>query len=258
MTNSACLIFNPVAGQGNSEQDLATIRSLLESKIILDIRFTSKEIDASQLAREAIDRGVKTIIASGGDGTLSKVAEALVGTDIPFGIIARGTANAFAKALGIPNTIEAACQTILKGKTKTIDTAYCNGKSMMLLAGIGFEAETVEQADREIKNRFGSIAYILSGIKQLKNLKSFEAEIETEDQMIKVKAAAITVANAAPSTSILAQGPAGVVFDDGLLDLTIVAPTTIRKAIAAAYHLLLTAITHKEMILITYELSALK
>ncbi len=243
MTSQACLIFNPIAGQGNSEQELVTICSLLEPDIALDIQLTTEEIDAGQLAKEALRRGAKAIIASGGDGTLSAAAEALVGTSVPLGIISRGTANAFANALGIPDTIEAACQTILQGHTKTVDAAYCNGKPMVLLAGIGFEAETVELADRESKNRFGMMAYILAGLKQLQELESFEAQIETDDKIIKVTASAITVANAAPATSILAQGPAGVVYDDGLLDLTIVAPANTRGAIAASFHLLQTALS---------------
>lgn len=243
MKRSACLIFNPVAGQSDPEQDLAQIKAILEPEIDLDIRLTTPELDADELAHEAIAQGADTIIASGGDGTVSAVAAALVGTSIPLGVISRGTANAFAAALEIPNNIEAACATILGGKTRTVDAAYCNGKPMVLLAGIGFEAETVEQADRESKNRFGMLAYILAGIKQLREMEKFEVEIETEDKIISVTAAAVTIANAAPPTSILAQGPAGLIVDDGLLDITIVAPINVAGAIAASYHLLQSALS---------------
>lgn len=241
MNRTACLIFNPVAGQGDPEQDLTKIRTLLEPEIDLDIYLTTPEIDAGQLAREAVKRGVEMLIASGGDGTLSAAAEALVGTTIPLGIISRGTANAFASALNIPDTIEAACIMILDGATKVVDVAQCNGKPMVLLAGIGFEAGVVEKADRETKNRMGMLAYILAGLKQLQEFNTFEAQIETEDKVINVEAVAVTVANAAPPTSILAQGPAGIVYDDGLLDLTVVAPTNRAGAIASAYHLLQSA-----------------
>ena len=242
MKRSACLIFNPVAGQSDPEQDLSSIRALLEPEIDLDIRLTTPDVDAGQLAQEAVKQGVHTIIASGGDGTLSAAAEALVGTSIPLGVISRGTANAFASALGIPDTIEAACQTILAGTTKVVDTALCNGKPMVLLVGIGFEAEVVEKADRETKNRLGMLAYILAGVKQLRDFDTFEATIETDDRIITVNAAAVTIANAAPPTSILAQGPAGIIYDDGLLDLTVVAPENRAGAIASAYHLLQTAL----------------
>ncbi|WP_414543199.1 YegS/Rv2252/BmrU family lipid kinase [Nostoc sp. CCY0012] len=243
MKRSACLIFNPVAGQGDPDTELVQIRAMLEPEIDLDIYFTTEELDADQLAQAAVERGVDAIIASGGDGTLSAAATAVVGTDIPFGIISRGTANAFAAALTIPDTIDAACQTILQGVTRRVDAAYCNGRPMVLLAGVGFEADTVELADREAKKRFGVMAYILAGVQQLRNLQSFDVEIETDDRIIKTSASAVTVANAAPASSVFAQGPAGILYDDGLLDLTIVAPTSKAGAIAAAFHLFQTAAT---------------
>ena len=241
MNRSAYLIFNPVAGQGDSEQDLATIKSILEPEFDLDIQFTTPEIDGAELARKAVENNAEMIIASGGDGTVSAVAGVLINTDIPLGAIARGTANAFANALGIPDTIEAACQVIVDGVTKKVDTAICNDQPMILLAGIGFEAETVENADREAKDRLGMLAYILSGLKQLREFEKFKTIIETDDKVIEVKANAVTVANAAPSTSILAHGTAGVVYDDGFLDVTIVAAETRAGAIAVSYHLLQTA-----------------
>ncbi|MEC4812031.1 MAG: YegS/Rv2252/BmrU family lipid kinase [Scytonema sp. PMC 1069.18] len=241
MNRSACLIFNPVSGQGDAQQDLAMIRAILEPEIDLDIQLTTEEIDTAKLASEAVKRGVDTIIVSGGDGTLSAAAAAVVGANIPLGIISRGTANAFANALGLPDTIDDACKVILQGVTRTVDAADCNGHRMVLLAGVGFEAETVDRADRESKKRFGILAYILAGLQELRQLKPFDVEIETEEKIIKTSASAVTVANAAPASSIFAQGPAGVVFDDGLLDLTIVAPITKAGAIAAALHLFQTA-----------------
>jgi YegS/Rv2252/BmrU family lipid kinase len=238
MKPQASLIFNPVAGQGDPAQDLDLIKSLLSDNLDLDIIVTSAECEPGELAQAAIDRGATSIIASGGDGTLSAVAAALMGTSIPLGVISRGTANAFANALDLPTTIPEACAAILSDHTKVVDMARCNGLPMVLLAGIGFEAETVNLADREAKKRLGVMAYVLAGLSQLRNLEQFEAEIETDDKIITVSAAAITIANAAPATSILAQGAAEVVFDDGMLDLTIVAPKTAMGAIATSFDLL--------------------
>lgn len=242
MTRSACLIFNPVAGQGDSDQDLATILALLEPELKIDLRLTTSELFADQLAHEAVKRGVDIVIASGGDGTLSAAAAALISTNIPLGIISRGTANAFAAALGLPETIEAACETILTGTVRTVDAAYCNGNPMVLLVGIGFEAETVKRADRDAKKRFGMLAYFLAGLQELRELEHFTVEIETDDKQISVTAAAVTIANIAPATSILAQGPSEMRVDDGLLDMTIVAPANSVNAIAASYHLLQSAL----------------
>jgi len=242
MTRSACLIFNPVAGQSDPDKDLNKIVEILEPEIELDVQCTTPEKDAEQLTKTAVEQGVQTIIASGGDGTLSAAAGALVETDIPLGIIPRGTANAIASALGIHDTIKAACKTILGGKTKKIDMGRCNGKPMVLLAGIGFEAKTVEEADRELKNNFGMLAYVVSGLQKLGELEPFEAKIETDEDTVTITAGAVTVANAAPPTSILAQGPAGIVYDDGLLDVTVVTPKDQTNAIVASYELLQSAI----------------
>ena len=242
MKRSACLIFNPVAGQGNSDEDLATIKSILQPKFELDIQFTTEEIGGGDLARQAVENHAEIILASGGDGTVSAVAEALINTDIPLGAISRGTANAFANALGIPDTIEAACKAIVDGATRKVDAAMCNDKPMILLAGIGFEAETVEDADREAKDRLGMLAYVLSGLKQLREMTQFTAKIEIPEKVITVDAGAVTIANAAPPSSVLAQGTAGVIFDDGLLDITILAPQTVAGAIATSIQLLQSAV----------------
>ncbi|MEL7227040.1 MAG: diacylglycerol kinase family protein, partial [Cyanobacteria bacterium J06576_12] len=137
------------------------------------------------------------------------------------GVIPRGTANAFSVALGIPTNLRAACETILAGTTRQVDVATCNGMPMVLLGGIGFEAETVERANREMKNRFGVLAYVVAGMQQIADQEAFEAELEIEGEINKFECSAITVANAAPPTSVMAQGFGEVITDDGLLDITI-------------------------------------
>jgi diacylglycerol kinase family enzyme len=113
---------------------------------------------------------------------------------------------------------------------------------MILLAGVGFEAETVNRADREYKDQFGMLAYILAGLEELSELETFAAQLETDDKIITLQAAAVTVANIAPPTSVLAQGPEELIADDGLLDVTLVAPTNSLEALAATYNLLQSAL----------------
>ncbi len=219
----AHLIFNPIAGQRNADQDLSIIRSLLEPHLQLEIHYTTPEVNPAELAKAAITANADLILASGGDGTVSMVAGALIGSGIPLGIIPRGTANAFAASLGLPRffTIQAACNTILAGKTRTVDAARCNDMPMILLAGIGYEAETVELASRELKTQWGAMAYLMAGWQQLSVQTQFEATFELEDRVFQAQASAITIANAAPPTSVMAQGAGAVIFDDGLLDVTI-------------------------------------
>ncbi|MEM9947908.1 MAG: YegS/Rv2252/BmrU family lipid kinase, partial [Cyanobacteria bacterium P01_D01_bin.36] len=217
----AHLIFNPVSGQGNPDQDLKLVRKILEPQIQVNVIFTEPDKAPGQQARDAIASGADLVLASGGDGTVSAVAEAVMQTDIPLGVIPRGTANAFSVALGIPTNLRAACETILAGTTRQVDVATCNGMPMVLLGGIGFEAETVERANREMKNRFGVLAYVVAGMQQIADQEAFEAELEIEGEINKFECSAITVANAAPPTSVMAQGFGEVITDDGLLDITI-------------------------------------
>lgn len=234
----AYLIFNPVSGQGNAEKDIAFIQQLLKPQIHLAIHLTNPDTSPVNLAQEAIVAGVDLIIASGGDGTVSAVAGAIIGTGIPLGVIPRGTANAFASALGIPGNIKGACEVILTGITHTIDAARCNLHPLILLAGIGFEAETVERADRESKKLLGPLAYILAGMQQLKEHELFDTEIQVEGVVSHFQAGAITIANAAPSTSVLAQGMGQVIPNDGLLEVTISTQNTKMEAIDAIIDLL--------------------
>jgi diacylglycerol kinase (ATP) len=226
----AYMIFNPVAGQGNPNVDLATIREVLEPQILVNVIMTQPDLDPADQAREIIatiqskvehDMGHSFIIASGGDGTVSAVAGATIGTGIPLGIIPRGTANAFSVGLGIPTNLRAACATILAGNTHVVDAARCNDIPMILLAGLGFEAGMVDKATRELKNELGNLAYLLSGVKQLATAQPFTATVEFDGQVSEFTTTAITVANVAPATSVLAQGLGAVIPDDGLMEVTI-------------------------------------
>ncbi len=242
---TADLIFNPVSGQGDAQQELKLIKQLLKPHFQVNVHLTTPEIDAAELTNQALEANPDVIIASGGDGTVSVVANQLMNRDTPLGIIPRGTANAFSVALGIPTNIRGACDTIITGITRCVDAARCNGLPMILLTGIGFEAATVEKADREAKNRWGVLAYLMAGWQQLDEQEPFEAELEIEGVVQKFQAGAITVANAAPPTSVLAQGGGKVIFDDGLLDITIGvtgSETTKLEAIAAMANLFSSAL----------------
>ncbi|MEL6816912.1 MAG: YegS/Rv2252/BmrU family lipid kinase, partial [Cyanobacteria bacterium J06598_3] len=239
------LIFNPVSGQGDSAVQLELIKATIEPSSPLSVLETTPDISAGQLARQAVKKGADCVIASGGDGTVSAISGELVATDIPLGIIPRGTANAIASAFGISNDIVTACNTVLTGIPRSIDMASCNDRPLLLLAGIGLEADVVSQADRQLKDKIGSAAYILSAFQQVQDLSPFNVELETPDRIITVEASGITIANTAPATSVLAHGPSDVVPYDGLLDVTIFAPAGTGGAIAASYNLFQSALNKR-------------
>ncbi|MEM1256699.1 MAG: methylglyoxal synthase [Cyanobacteria bacterium P01_H01_bin.21] len=251
----AYLIFNPVAGQGNPDRDLAMIRQILEPQVNLHTIFTQPNIDPAEQAKDAITalRALQDndepgcIIASGGDGTVSAIAGVTIETGIPLGIIPRGTANAFAVALGLPTDLKQACETIVAGNTRMVDAAYCNDIPMALLAGVGFEAGMVSNANRELKNNFGTLAYIFSAAQQLFTQEDFNAKIELDDQVLEFRTGAVTVANAAPPTSVMAQGFGEVIPNDGLLDVTIPISNTLLEDINTSANLLVSALSKSQI-----------
>ncbi|MFP4300177.1 MAG: YegS/Rv2252/BmrU family lipid kinase, partial [Spirulinaceae cyanobacterium] len=246
MSRSAFLIFNPVAGQGDPDEELAIIQQHLEPEFELEIAQTTPEKDAAQLARQAKAQNAECVIVAGGDGTISAVVTVLAKTKIPVGLIPRGTANAFVQALHLPQDIAAACDVIVGGRTCQIDLGCCNDNYMTLFASVGFGAEMVEKADRELKNKLGVLAYFAAGLHNWLTLDSFEFEIETDNRTITGEASAIAIANAAPAFSILAQGPANIIWDDSLLDITLIAPKNRASALMASFYLFKTALRDVE------------
>ena len=223
-TQKAVMIFNPVSGTGNPAKERERIQELLGSAMMLDVMETTAELGAGTLARQALEQGADLVIAAGGDGTVSEVAEVLSGTGVPLAIIPRGTANALAVALFGPqlylDPIGRSCQAILDGATRSIDTVRCGKHPMLLLAGIGVETGMVERAERELKDRFGVLAYLVGGWEQIKAQEEFDVELECDGQRHQFRSGSVVVANAAPPSSVFAQGSGTPIYDDGLLDIT--------------------------------------
>ena len=105
----------------------------------------------------------------------------------------------------------------------------------------------VDNANRELKNRLGTFAYILSGAQQFFTQENFQVQIEIQGQVLNFKTSAVTVANAAPATSITAQGFGAVIPDDGLLEVTIPVSKTWFEAINTSATLLASALVKSKI-----------
>ena len=236
------LIFNPVSGPGNPGDKLIEIESGLSSLPHLTVHLTQPDRNAEQLARQAVADGADVVIAAGGDGTVSGVAAALVDTEIPLGIIPAGTANGFASTLNIPENLLDACEIIKAGYRQRVDTARCNGRLMLLAACIGFEADLLNNMEREEKSRWGKLAIVTNSIEELQNVKQFDTHLETPRDRWHKAATAVTIANAATVDMVLAQGPAETAADDGDLSITLVTPEHQWGVVKSAAKLFLSAL----------------
>lgn len=236
------LVFNPVSGQGNPGDKLTAIESAMADVTNFQVRLTKPDLGAEQLAKAAIAEGADVVIAAGGDGTVTGVASALVDTDVALGIIPAGTANGFASALDIPENLMEACEIIITGHPQRVDTARCNDKLMLLAACIGFEADLLENMEREEKSRLGKLAIVTNSIKELQNVEQFEAQLETPDDQWREPATAVTIANTATVDMVLAQGPGKTTAEDGHLSITLVTPDHQWGVVKSAARLLLSGL----------------
>jgi YegS/Rv2252/BmrU family lipid kinase len=239
-TRRAALVFNPASGRGGAEA--AALRAALEPHFELRVYETCLPDDGPvACARRALADGATLVLAAGGDGTVSAVASALLGSEIPLGILPRGTANSIAGALGIPDDLEGAVRNLIEGEVRLLDTAHANGQTMVLHASVGLHAATIGDTSQQSKNRWGVLAYVATAIDKLRELEPFQVEIETDAEIVRCRATNVTAANLAPPRTVFAQGPATISPEDGALDLTIVAASTLTEAVATGFHLLRTA-----------------
>lgn len=219
------LIANPGSGSGDWKKKRDQIESSLSPYFELQIYETSKQQGAIYWTKKALDNRAEIVVACGGDGTVTEVARALIGSDIPLGIIPLGTANALSYVLyGMGSKlipVEQACEILIHGATTKIDTAQCNDQSMLLLAGIGFEQHMAEEADSQAKNSFGQLAYMRGFFSAIVEGEIHYLQVSIDEkEPIQLKTTSLVVANAAPFSSLLAQGKGEPELIDGYLDIT--------------------------------------
>lgn len=150
-------------------------------------RLTFDPSDAFRFAREATDEGVDLVIAGGGDGTVNDVVNGMyaAGAAMPkLGIVPLGTANDFARGLGIPGTIADALDVALNGNAVEIDVASVNDRCFVNVSTGGFGPDITDSASSKSKARFGKFAYLFSAVKKLTELEPLHAVFETKGRVL--------------------------------------------------------------------------
>ena len=115
--------------------------------------------EANALVREHRGR-VDAVVVAGGDGSISAVLPALLELGLPLGILPTGTANDFARTLGIPQDIEAAIETIAAGRTRTADVGEVNGRYFINSATLGLPCELAADLSGGAKKALGPFAFV--------------------------------------------------------------------------------------------------
>lgn len=234
----AALIINTDAGRGDGAfQDARTqrIEAVLGPYLELETYAVEPGEPLEGVIREVLKQVPEQILVYGGDGTVSAVASHLIATGIPLGILPGGTANALADCLygggEEDDLFEESMRRILEGRTMALDAGISNGKPFFLLLGIGWEAGMVREASKEMKARWGALAYFFGGFEQLRELNDFSVQLEVDGAHHEFRATNLIVANALPQFSLFAQGLSGEVeMGDGWLHVTAVVGVENRMA----------------------------
>ena len=139
----------------------------------------AKSKQAPKHARRALADGADLIFVWGGDGTVQRCIDAVAGKSATIAILPAGTANLLATNLGVPIELTAAVRVGLHGHRRPIDTGTVNGEHFAVMAGAGFDALMIKDADRGMKDRIGRAAYVWTGTKNL-TAKRAKATIEVD------------------------------------------------------------------------------
>lgn len=140
----------------------------MENATRFTIFATRSREEAIDLARKFAEEGEELVIAAGGDGTLNAVIEGLAGSQTTLGVFPTGTMNVFAREMGIPyDKLKNAMEVIDQGHSEEVDLFAMNGAPFVQMAGVGFDAQVIEETSWESKKRLGPLAYLLSATKVL-------------------------------------------------------------------------------------------
>lgn len=217
------IIVNPFAGNGRSMATCESVCKRLEERgVPYELHRTDHPTHATLIAREAARRGLKTVIAIGGDGTITEAAAGLHGTRTALGVIPSGTGNDFIKTAGIPSDWEAALELILTKPARPVDCGAINDRFFINVCGAGFDVMTLDFAEKAKKYVHGLLPYLYGVLRAIAAFRPAQMHIEiAEGTVLDGKFMIISIANGRFIGGGIPIAPLAAVTD-GLLDVLIV------------------------------------
>lgn len=222
------ILVNPTAGKQVVLKDLHSIYRAFagddgRNEVVMELTVSSAH------AAEALDRAIRSgpdvLVCCGGDGTLSATVDRLLksGADIPLGYIPAGTTNDFASFLGLPKEPPEAAELIAGGEASPIDAGRFGERHFIYVASFGAFTQTSYATTQSLKNSLGHLAYVIEGIKELPQLKSYSVRAETaEGGVYEGEYLFGALSNSTSLGGIIKLAPEKVDPTDGLFELALV------------------------------------
>lgn len=213
-------VINPISGGKKKTAFNTKVLEVLDlKKFKPTFQQTSRAGHAYELGKMAVEEQYDAVVAVGGDGTINELGAALLGSNIPLGIIPEGSGNGLALYLGIPMNETSAINRLNRFETAGVDCGIVNGKPFFNIAGLGFDASVSDRfANDSIR---GPIGYLRSAINVISNYKPCKYELTIDGQQYEREAFMISVANS-PQYGNNAYIAPNASVNDGLLDVCIV------------------------------------
>jgi YegS/Rv2252/BmrU family lipid kinase len=204
-------VINPYSGEGSTNWEEQILAYFDSFKHQISFFTLTKNILHSDLEAEIRMHQPNIVVAVGGDGTIRFVAKCLLNQDISFGIIPAGSANGLAFELGLIKNLTNSLNTILAGLKKTIHVIELNDQLCVHLSDIGLNANAIRVFD--LQKERGFWGYFLASIKVFWKSPKIKAELSFNDQIVRVKAVLIVIANSTSYGTGAIINPIGVLND---------------------------------------------
>jgi len=252
---SIAVVLNPV--KVDIEEARATLQEVARSADVPapTVVETTEDDPGFGQTRAALASGASVVCALGGDGTVRAVAQELVGTGVPLGLLPGGTGNLLARNLGgVVDSLEEAATIAFTGQDRRIDVGWLvidptqeqrsglpraapNVHCFTVMAGLGFDAQMMADAPEGVKDKVGWAAYVASGGKHL-NDAPFSLELTVDGRpVLRRKTRTVVVGNCGELTGGMVLLPDASI-DDGRLDVATVSPESLTQWIGVAARVL--------------------
>ncbi|GAC1412930.1 MAG: diacylglycerol kinase family protein [Candidatus Doudnabacteria bacterium] len=194
----AALIINSRAKNANREIVAEVYYHLGKTDLEIAEFLEDDKRTIAEFAQDAVDGNFDIIIAAGGDGTISAIAEKLVGTKTKLGVIPIGTYNNFSKSLGIPLGIEDAVNNLINGIEQLIDVGEINGTFFINNSSIGFYTHLVIHRERqESKGTWRIFSTMLAVLKVFRSLPYHRVQLNVNGELKDFKTSLLFLGNGA-------------------------------------------------------------
>lgn len=213
-------VVNPISGGKKKKAFNKYVLEVLDlERFDPTFKVTDHANHAYELGKQAIEEGYDAVVAVGGDGTINELGSAILGTDMPLGIVPEGSGNGLALYLGIPLNESAAIRRINRFETMQVDTGIVNGRHFFNIAGLGFDAWVSDRfATDSIR---GPIGYLRSALNVLSDFQPSTYTLQIDGKEYRREAFMVSVANS-PQYGNNAYIAPQASINDGLLDVCIV------------------------------------